>query len=78
MRLQEIVTFGAAASREDERAGCVKAGCQDTRWEAPAHNLVCGCAGRLWDLRSGNSIMVLEGHVRGILSMDFSPNGYQL
>ena len=37
-----------------------------------------GCAGRLWDLRSGHSIMVLESHVKGILSMDFSPNGYQM
>jgi U4/U6 small nuclear ribonucleoprotein PRP4 len=34
--------------------------------------------GRLWDLRSGHSIMILEGHVKGILSIDFSPNGYQL
>ena len=39
---------------------------------------VCARAGRLWDLRSGHSVMVLESHVKGILSIDFSPNGYQL
>jgi U4/U6 small nuclear ribonucleoprotein PRP4 len=38
----------------------------------------CTHAGRLWDLRSGHSIMVLEAHVKGILSIDFAPNGYQL
>ncbi len=35
-------------------------------------------AGRIWDLRIGRSILVLEGHVKGILAVDFSPNGYQL
>ena len=34
--------------------------------------------GRIWDLRIGRSILVLEGHVKGILAVDFSPNGYQL
>lgn len=32
----------------------------------------------MWDLRTGRSILVLEGHVKGILALDFSPNGYQL
>ena len=35
-------------------------------------------AGRVWDLRSGRSILTLEGHVKDILSMDWSPNGYLL
>lgn len=34
--------------------------------------------GRVWDLRTGRSIMVLEGHVKEVLAMDFSPNGYLL
>ena len=32
--------------------------------------------GRVWDLRTGRTAMVLDGHVEGILSMAFSPNGY--
>jgi WD40 repeat protein len=32
--------------------------------------------GRVWDLRTGNCIMFLEGHLKPILSIDFSPNGY--
>ena len=36
------------------------------------------CAGRIWDLRIGRSILVLEGHVKGILAVDFSANGYQV
>ena len=35
-------------------------------------------AGRVWDVRTGRSIMVLEGHIKGILSTAFSPNGYQM
>ena len=34
--------------------------------------------GRVWDLRTGRTAMVLDGHVEGILSMAFSPNGYVL
>lgn len=33
---------------------------------------------RLWDLRSGRTSLVLSGHSRDILSIDFSPNGYQV
>jgi WD40 repeat protein len=35
-------------------------------------------SGRIWDLRTGHSILALEGHVKTILSIDFSPNGYQM
>jgi len=31
--------------------------------------------GRVWDLRTGRCIMFMEGHLRGVLSVDFSPNG---
>ncbi len=31
--------------------------------------------GRVWDLRTGRTAMVLDGHVEGILTMAFSPNG---
>lgn len=31
--------------------------------------------GRVWDLRSGRTAMVLDGHVKDILAIDFSPNG---
>lgn len=34
--------------------------------------------GRVWDLRTGRTAMVLDGHVKEILSMDFAPNGYQV
>lgn len=34
--------------------------------------------GRLWDVRSGRSAMVLDGHAREILSLSFAPNGYQV
>lgn len=34
--------------------------------------------GRLWDVRTGKNILNLEGHIKSILSMDFSPNGYVL
>ncbi len=40
----------------------------------------CGldAIGRVWDLRTGKCIRTLRGHVKGILSSDFSPNGYQI
>ena len=40
----------------------------------------CGldAVGRVWDLRTGKCIRTLRGHVKGILSSDFSPNGYQV
>jgi U4/U6 small nuclear ribonucleoprotein PRP4 len=31
--------------------------------------------GRVWDLRSGKTAMVLDGHTQDILAIDFSPNG---
>ena len=31
--------------------------------------------GRVWDLRTGKTAMVLDGHVQGIFSISFSPNG---
>jgi WD40 repeat protein len=31
--------------------------------------------GRVWDLRSGRTAMVLDGHVQGIYGISFSPNG---
>ncbi|POW19753.1 hypothetical protein PSHT_04260 [Puccinia striiformis] len=34
--------------------------------------------GRVWDLRSGKTVMVLDGHVKDILAIDFSPNGHQI
>lgn len=34
--------------------------------------------GRVWDLRSGKTAMVLDGHVRDILGIDFSTNGSAL
>ena len=33
-----------------------------------------GC-GRLWDLRSGRCIMLLDGHLKSVLAIDISPNG---
>ena len=32
--------------------------------------------GRVWDLRTGRTAMVLDGHVQGIYGIDFSPNGF--
>ncbi|QRV88655.1 U4/U6 small nuclear ribonucleoprotein Prp4 [Ceratobasidium sp. AG-Ba] len=34
--------------------------------------------GRVWDLRTGRTAMVLDGHGQAIYGMDFSPNGYQI
>lgn len=31
--------------------------------------------GRVWDVRTGRTAMVLDGHIREILSLDFAPNG---
>jgi len=31
--------------------------------------------GRVWDLRTGRCIMFMEGHLKSIYSIDFSPNG---
>lgn len=31
--------------------------------------------GRVWDLRSGRTAMVLDGHVQAIFAITFSPNG---
>jgi U4/U6 small nuclear ribonucleoprotein PRP4 len=37
-----------------------------------------GGSGMIWDLRTGRGVLPILGHVKGILSADFSPNGYQL
>lgn len=34
--------------------------------------------GRIWDLRTGKNIMVLQGHVRHVLGISFSPNGFHV
>lgn len=34
--------------------------------------------GRVWDMRTGRSSMTLEGHMKDILGLDWSPNGYHL
>ena len=34
--------------------------------------------GRVWDLRTGRTALVLDGHTQGIYSIAFSPTGYQL
>ncbi|SAM08931.1 hypothetical protein [Absidia glauca] len=34
--------------------------------------------GRLWDLRTGRSAMALQGHIKDIIGLDWSPNGYHL
>lgn len=31
--------------------------------------------GRVWDIRTGRTAMVLDGHVKEILTLDFAPNG---
>ncbi|KAG0482085.1 hypothetical protein HPP92_010169 [Vanilla planifolia] len=33
---------------------------------------------RVWDIRTGRSILALEGHVKPVLGICFSPNGYRL
>jgi hypothetical protein len=32
--------------------------------------------GRVWDLRTGRTAMVLDGHVQAIYAVSFSPNGF--
>ena len=32
--------------------------------------------GRVWDLRTGRTAMVLDGHVQAIFGIAFSPNGW--
>lgn len=32
----------------------------------------------MWDLRTGKTVMVLDGHVQGIFALAFSPNGHQI
>ena len=32
--------------------------------------------GRVWDLRTGRCIMFMEGHLKSLYGIDFSPNGY--
>jgi len=34
--------------------------------------------GRVWDCRTGRSVLTLEGHVKQILALDFSPNGFHV
>lgn len=49
----------------------------------PAHTLLTlhpvtsglDAIGRVWDLRTGRTAMVLDGHVQAILGIAFSPNG---
>lgn len=31
--------------------------------------------GRVWDLRTGRCIMFMEGHLKSVLAINFSPNG---
>lgn len=33
------------------------------------------CGVRVWDLRSGRNIALFEGHVKQVLTLDWSPNG---
>lgn len=35
-------------------------------------------SGRIWDLRTGKNIMMLQGHVKQVLGISFSPNGYHV
>ena len=32
--------------------------------------------GRVWDLRTGRCVMLCDGHLKSVLAIDFSPNGY--
>lgn len=34
--------------------------------------------GRVWDCRTGRSVLTLEGHVKQILALDFSKNGFHV
>ncbi|XP_038600889.1 U4/U6 small nuclear ribonucleoprotein Prp4 isoform X1 [Tachyglossus aculeatus] len=48
----------------------------------PSSSLSCLCGldafGRVWDLRTGRCIMFLEGHLKEIYGINFSPNGYHI
>ncbi|KAL9298969.1 putative transcription factor WD40-like family [Arabidopsis thaliana] len=33
---------------------------------------------RVWDLRTARNILIFQGHIKQVLSVDFSPNGYHL
>ena len=49
-----------------------------SRLRGPARRRGLDATGLLWDLRSGRKAMALEGHVKGILAVDVSPNGYEV
>ena len=40
-----------------------------------ASSALDGCA-RLWDLRTGKCILLMDGHLKGVLAVQFSSNGY--
>lgn len=31
---------------------------------------------RVWDLRTGKNVLVLQGHLKPVLAVDTAPNGY--
>ena len=50
-------------------------------WRAQAtglNSIPVECAGRVWDCRTGRSVLTLEGHVKQILALDFSCNGFHV
>ena len=65
---------------------CITSCSQIVMWNTFCHSqwvfskqLFCAhIAARVWDCRTGRSILTLQGHVKQILSTDFSPNGYIL
>ena len=30
----------------------------------------------MWDLRSGKCIMLMDGHLKGVVAVDFAPSGW--
>jgi WD40 repeat protein len=45
----------------------------------PLHELTSflrATAGRIWDLRTGRTAFVLQGHVKQVLTLDFHPDGF--
>ena len=56
--------------------GCFGKGSPDTLC-SPPHSALDGC-GRLWDLRSGKCVLVLDSHLKSVLAIDFSSNGYRV
>ena len=34
--------------------------------------------GRVWDLRTGKNVLVLQGHIKPVLGVDTAPNGYHI